>query len=266
METVIITYWNRTNMNNTLTFFETSDEFTSDIIALIYAGIDKEILLQQPIPLETISLEQIKEHNVFSNTTALQTAHSIKNAIENNILLGETSFIKTLEYKFKDSNSLLHTAKHSILSRYDIEEWFEQVQLDCPTLLSQNYKAQINSNIISDLKLSLEKSDHFDQTDTTHPASDYKILESKIEMLTIENKKLQMQVKNWRKAFEYESEGLNALYNLIENNYFDSSGNQLDIKELPLKKELNSEWLTGRTLTEADTIITSKKRRGKANK
>jgi len=75
------------------------------------------------------------------------------------------------------------------------------------------------------------------------------------------------QPKKWRKAFEYESDGLNALYDLIEHYYFDADGNPIYIPtEWPLKKNLESYWLSGRTLDEADTIITSGKRKGKAEK
>ncbi len=71
----------------------------------------------------------------------------------------------------------------------------------------------------------------------------------------------------WRKAFEYESEGLNALYDLIEHHFFDENDNPIyDSVKWPLKKNLESDWLTGRTLDEADTIITSSKRKGKAEK
>lgn len=72
---------------------------------------------------------------------------------------------------------------------------------------------------------------------------------------------------SWRKAFEYQSEGLNALYDLIENYFFDERGNPIyDQACWPLKKNLISNWLTGRTLEEADTIITSGKRKGNAAK
>jgi hypothetical protein len=75
------------------------------------------------------------------------------------------------------------------------------------------------------------------------------------------------QPAKWRKAFEYESDGLNALYDLIERHYFDADGKPIyDPAQLPLKKNLESEWLTGRTKDEADTIITSGNRKGKADK
>jgi|GEM_PF-4222684 len=75
------------------------------------------------------------------------------------------------------------------------------------------------------------------------------------------------QPAKWRKAFEYESEGLNALYNLIERHYFDADNNPVyKPAKWPLKKELVSDWLSGRTLGEADTIITSGQRKGKAEK
>lgn len=75
------------------------------------------------------------------------------------------------------------------------------------------------------------------------------------------------QPMKWRKAFEYESEGLNALYDLIERHYFDADDNPVyKPAKWPLKKELVSDWLSGRTLDEADTIITSGQRKGKAEK
>lgn len=75
------------------------------------------------------------------------------------------------------------------------------------------------------------------------------------------------QLPKWRKAFEYESEGLNALYDLIERHYFDANGNPVyDPTQWTLKKNIKSNWLTGRTLDEADTIITSGNRKGKAEK
>ena len=75
------------------------------------------------------------------------------------------------------------------------------------------------------------------------------------------------QPAKWRKAFEYESDGLNALYELIERHYFDADGKPIyDSTRWTLKKNLESDWLTGRTLDEADTIITSGKRKGKAER
>jgi hypothetical protein len=66
----------------------------------------------------------------------------------------------------------------------------------------------------------------------------------------------------FRKAHAFESEGMNALYDLIEKYFLDGEGNPLDQKKWPAKKSLESDWLKGRTLMEADTIITSAKRHG----
>jgi hypothetical protein len=78
---------------------------------------------------------------------------------------------------------------------------------------------------------------------------------------------ISLQSAKWRKAFEYESEGLNALYDIIESYYFDDKGKPIyDPSEWSLKKSIVSNWLTGRTLDEADTIITSGKRKGRAEK
>ena len=71
----------------------------------------------------------------------------------------------------------------------------------------------------------------------------------------------------WRKAFEYQSEWLDAFYQLIETYYFDAEGKPIyDPSQWPDKKTIESKKLVNRTLTEADTIITSGKRRGKAKK
>jgi hypothetical protein len=70
----------------------------------------------------------------------------------------------------------------------------------------------------------------------------------------------------FRKAHAFESEGMNALYDLIEKYYLDADGNPLDPENWPAKKSLESEWLKGRTLMEADTIITSAKRPGRTKK
>lgn len=77
------------------------------------------------------------------------------------------------------------------------------------------------------------------------------------------------RTSKWRKAFEYESEGLNALYDLIERYFFDENGKPIyDPQRWPIKKSLEGrgwDWSL-RTLEEADTIITSGKRKGKAAK
>ena len=75
-------------------------------------------------------------------------------------------------------------------------------------------------------------------------------------------------VSKWRKAFEYESEGLNALYDLIERYFFDTDGKPIyDSEKWPIKKTLPCplNW-SERTRDEADTIITSGKRKGRAEK
>lgn len=71
----------------------------------------------------------------------------------------------------------------------------------------------------------------------------------------------------WRKAFEYESEGLSALYELIEKYYFDANGNPIyDPERFPPQKRLESEWMNGRTLEEADRIITGRGRNNRKPK
>jgi hypothetical protein len=72
----------------------------------------------------------------------------------------------------------------------------------------------------------------------------------------------------WRKAFEYESEGLNALYQLIEDHFFDTEGNPIyDPKKWPGQKSLTSNFFEGYQIEHVDRIvITAGKRKGKAEK
>ena len=73
----------------------------------------------------------------------------------------------------------------------------------------------------------------------------------------------------WRLAYEFESEGMNAIYDLIEKYFIDAKGNPIyDPDKWPVKKIIESDWLiTGsRTLREVDLTITSRKRKGRAKK
>lgn len=83
----------------------------------------------------------------------------------------------------------------------------------------------------------------------------------------IDTQKKDRGISIWRKAFEYRSEGLDELYNLIEKYFFDKDGNPIyDKSAWPLKNSLVSARLKRRTLEEADTLITSGKRTGNAKK
>ena len=70
-----------------------------------------------------------------------------------------------------------------------------------------------------------------------------------------------VQMQRWRPAFSYESDGLNALYDLVEKYYFDENGPIYDKNSWPLKKNISSNYLTDRAVEELDTVITSKQRK-----
>ena len=70
----------------------------------------------------------------------------------------------------------------------------------------------------------------------------------------------------WRHAFNYKSDYLNQLYDLIESTYMTQTGEQIALKDLPIKEQIDIEGWSQRTILEADTIITSGKRQGKAKK
>lgn len=94
-----------------------------------------------------------------------------------------------------------------------------------------------------------------------------KLISPEIKKANVRSKKDPRSHPKWRKAYEYESEGLDAFYDFIEKNYFDANGHPVyDKEKWPLKKNLVSSWLTGRTLVEADTIVTSAKRAGQTKK
>ncbi|MCU7833692.1 MAG: hypothetical protein KZQ83_00455 [gamma proteobacterium symbiont of Taylorina sp.] len=138
-----------------------------------------------------------------------------------------------------------------VLSREYLENWFDSKGLDCPEILLPR------KSKITELKEENEQLKHKN-----------KELQDKLNKQIEDNKAIQNEPpKGWRAAFEYKSDGLDALYDLIEKFYFDSEDKPIyDIKLLPQKKKLSSEWLAPkkgrRTLDEVDTIITSRKRKG----
>jgi hypothetical protein len=94
-----------------------------------------------------------------------------------------------------------------------------------------------------------------------------RLISPEIKNANIRSRKDPRSHPKWRKAYEYESEGLDTFYDFIEKNYFDEQGHPIyDKEKIPLKKNLVSSWLTGRTLVEADTIVTSAKRAGRTKK
>jgi len=73
-------------------------------------------------------------------------------------------------------------------------------------------------------------------------------------------------IGKWRHAFNYKSDYLNQLYDLIESTYMTPDGQQIPLNELPTKNCIHVNGWTERTTSGADTIITSGQRVGKAQK
>lgn len=94
-----------------------------------------------------------------------------------------------------------------------------------------------------------------------------KLISPQIKQDRARSKKDPSSHPRWRKAFEFESDYLDAVYDLIEKNFIDDKGNPInDPKKWPLKKNLDSPVLKGRLLAAADSIITSGKRMGNRKK
>lgn len=72
--------------------------------------------------------------------------------------------------------------------------------------------------------------------------------------------------KQMRKAFLFDSAGLNAMYDLIEKYFFDGDEPILEPTKWEKKSSIVSPYLHGRTKAEIDTAITDGKRTGKAAK
>jgi hypothetical protein len=87
------------------------------------------------------------------------------------------------------------------------------------------------------------------------------------EQLEQANERIHLaNIGKWRHAFNYKSDYLNQLYDLIESTYMTSTGEQIALKDLPIKEQINIDEWSPRTIKEADTIITSGQRLGKATK
>ena len=89
-------------------------------------------------------------------------------------------------------------------------------------------------------------------------------LEVKLEQA---NEKIHLaNIGEWRHAFNYKSDYLNQFYDLIESTYMTPTGEQIALKALPIKEQIDIEGWSRRTIKEADTIITSGKRQGNTKK
>ena len=87
------------------------------------------------------------------------------------------------------------------------------------------------------------------------------------EQLEQANEKIHLaNIGEWRSAFNYKSDYLSQFYDLIESTYMTPDGKQIAMGDLPEKHHINVNGWGKRTKEEADTILTSAKRRGKAKK
>ena len=87
------------------------------------------------------------------------------------------------------------------------------------------------------------------------------------EQLEQANERIHLaNIGKWRHAFNYKSDYLSQFYDLIESTYMTPDGKQIAVGDLPIKEQIYTEDWSGRTILEADTILTSGKRQGKATK
>jgi hypothetical protein len=87
------------------------------------------------------------------------------------------------------------------------------------------------------------------------------------EQLEQANERIRMaNIGKWRHAFNYKSDYLNQFYDLIESTYMTPDGKQIAMGDLLEKHHIKVNGWGKRTKDEADTILTSAKRRGKTKK
>ncbi len=87
------------------------------------------------------------------------------------------------------------------------------------------------------------------------------------EQLEQANERIHLaNIGKWRHAFNYESIYFNQFLDLIETTYMTPDGKQIPLIELPTKNSIYVDGWTERTISGADTIITSGQRVGKAQK
>ena len=239
-----------------LSSLDLAEEFTPDVIGLVCSGYSfNEEDLDKLDELYIYNFYNSKNIDARRYGIAVKVCEAIiKDANINRLNSDEIRIV---------SNDKTKKLELVWLSRKEVERWLLEKGSECPEvlrprILSDTYKK-------ADQKLG-EKLRAFQSlevvVDDTSMALDLEKLRDENTQLKGELAKL--NGREWRKAFEYKSELLDALFDMIEEYYLDDSGKQISISELPLKKSLTSRRLSGRTIQEADTIITSGKRKGRA--
>lgn len=167
----------------------------------------------------------------------------------------------------------------SNLPDYKIEKFKQQFPLRHRKI--GPYESTIEENTLYSDKISL-KDIYFEQEDieallkNESPVQKIKQLEALIEQQQNEINQLKKDLSkqktinklndnadNWRLAFSYKSVWLDAMYDMMEEYYFDDNDSQIDIKDLPYKDSIESKVLSNLIKREADKIITSGQRKGK---
>jgi len=188
---------------------DTCESFNSNIIGLVFADPDTDI---SDFNLEEFCLEDIKDVKV--------DAYKIRDAIHKEVSCGRLKVGKGDIVKKRGRLENYKSIENVFLTRQEILSWFENKNLACPDILKpiNIEKVYDDSDII--LLKSLEKAKVINNSDKDYIEYDRDF----IEQLIKENNEYKAK---WRRAFEYESVGLNMLYELIEEHYFDSSNNPI---------------------------------------
>jgi len=242
---------------------DTCESFNSNIIGLLFADPDTDI---SDFNLEEFCLEDIKNVN--------NDAYKIREAIHKEVSCGRLKVGKGDIIKKRGRLEDYKSIENVFLTRQETLSWFESKKLPCPEILKPINIEKVYDDSDKILLESLENSKELNNGDKDYIEYDRDFIEKLIK----ENNEYKAK---WRRAFEYESEGLEMFYELIEKKYFDSDGKPIyDISRLSSKTEMRKEIITKsnelknqakkdnkyvftfgeRMFNDADSIITSGKR------
>ena len=163
---------------------------------------------------------------------------------------------------YKDGKKIIGSSDYEDAAIDTLDKYLKE--LSKPAILISPFIKNPYLNELKKFFLPITNDDYEEFFDEDALRQQITSLEKQLEQA---NEKIHLaNIGEWSHAFNYKSDYLNQFYDLIESTYMTPTGEQIALKALPIKEQIDVEEWSSRTILEADTILTSGKRQGKATK
>ena len=163
---------------------------------------------------------------------------------------------------YKDGKKIIGSSDYEDAAIDTLDKYLKE--LSKPAILISPFIKNPYLNELKKFFLPITNDDYEEFFDEDALRQQITSLEKQLEQA---NEKIHLaNIGEWRSAFNYKSDYLSQFYDLIESTYMTPTGEQIALKALPIKEQIDVEEWSSRTILEADTILTSGKRPGKTKK